>query len=196
MPANLNKAVSMACGEYIANLHDADEFAPSLLEEWEKALDQYPAAGFVFCGIAGWLYPTKFGNGIILHDVPPFTDGRQFFEKYFLHKFSSIVWGTVMARRSAYEKLLPFDGAFGFVSDVDMWMRMCLHYDVAYVRKPLITLDHSPTNETRSGRFSWKWLLRHAYVGPPEEFGLGRVAGGVTFVPQPGVAASPGRDVG
>jgi glycosyltransferase involved in cell wall biosynthesis len=165
MPGNLNAAVRMATGEYVANLHDADEFAPTLLEDWEKALDNHLSAGFVFCGVAGGQYEAKFNDGITiqskgitLHNVSPITAGQEFFERFFLHRFSSIVWGTVMARRSAYDKLLPFDVTFGFVSDVDMWMRMCLYYDVAYVRKPLIILDHSPSKERGSGNFNWGWL--------------------------------------
>ena len=35
---------------------------------------------------------------------------------------------------------------------------MCLYYDVAYVRKPLIILDHAPTKERGSGQFNWTWL--------------------------------------
>lgn len=153
MPRNLNLAVGLATGEYVANLHDGDTFNPAMLEQWERALDTYPSAGFVFCGISGWPHHTEFGNGIILHDVQPFTQGRTFFEKHFLHKFSSIVWGTVMARRMAYDELLPFDPAFSMISDVDMWMRMCLKYDVAYVRKPLIIIDNSPT---KWREFDWK----------------------------------------
>ena len=158
MPGNLNAAVALARGEYVANLHHGDAFAPSLLDEWERALDQYPTAGFVFCGLAGWHVWWKHDPGISVHDVPPFTPGREFFEKYFLHKLSSIVWGTVMARRSAYAKLLPFDPVFEFASDVDMWMRMCLHHDVAYVRRPLIVLDgdHSPAKWGQIGLFNWK----------------------------------------
>lgn len=167
MPGNLNAAVGMAQGEYIANLHDADEFEPSLLEDWEKALDDHPTAGFVFCGVAGGSPETKYNDGItlqsdgiIVHNVAPITAGREFYEKYFLHRLSSIVWGTVMARRSAYNKLLPFDPAFSFISDVDMWMRMCLHFDVAYIRKPLIILDgdHSPAKWGCSGIFNWSAL--------------------------------------
>lgn len=158
MPGNLNAAISLATGEYIANLHDADEFEPTLLEEWEGALDAYPTAGFVFSGVVNRRGVDGATDDITLHDVLPFTPGRVFFEKYYLHRFSSIVWGTVMARRSAYEKLLPFDDAFGFVSDVDMWMRMCQHYDVAYVRKPLIILDHSASQERDSGKYNWGWL--------------------------------------
>jgi hypothetical protein len=88
-----------------------------------------------------------------LHNIKSFTPGREFFEKHLVHKFSSIVWGTVMARSTAYEQLLPFDPAYGFISDVDMWMRMCLEYDVAYVREPLIILDNSPTEERE---FDWQ----------------------------------------
>lgn len=149
MPGNLNTAVSLATGEYVANLHDADEFAPSLLEKWEAALDSYPSAGFVFNGV-------QFVDGdntqTFLHDVATLTPGREFFEKHMLHKFSSIVWGTVMVRRTAYQKLLPFNVKFGFFSDVDMWMRMCLDFDVAYIREPLMYLDESPTSERK---FSW-----------------------------------------
>lgn len=158
MPGNSNVAIGLAQGEYITDLHDADTFDPTLLEKWERALDSHPTACFVFCGIGGWLNPKEAVNGIILHNVQPITPGRQFFEAHFLHKLTSIVWGTVMSRRSAYEKFLPFDAEYGFVSDVDMWMRMCLHYDVVCVREPLIILDHSPSKERSLGRFNWTWL--------------------------------------
>lgn len=145
MPGNLNTVISMASGEYVANLHDGDRFAVDLLEKWEDALDRYPSAGFVF---NGWI-----ASRLFLPDVKPLTPGREFYEKHMLHHLSSIVWGTVMARRRAYETLLPFDARYGFVSDVDMWIRMCLQWDVAYVREPLIILDNSPTKERQ---FSWR----------------------------------------
>lgn len=158
MPGNLNVAIRLTTGAYVANLHDGDHYAPSLLEKWEAALDAYPTAGFVFCGIGGWPDAAASQGGVVLHDVDPFTPGRVFFERNFLHRFSSIVWGTVMARRSAYTKLLPFDPAFGFVSDIDMWMRMCLDHDVAYVREPLLILGHDPSPERTPMVFNWSWL--------------------------------------
>ncbi|MBA7575915.1 hypothetical protein ES708_17751 [subsurface metagenome] len=154
MPGNLNVAVGLSSGKYIANLHDGDEFDPFLLEKWEKMLDYYPTAGFVFNAVA-----TRQSDHspqiLTLHDVDPFTPGREFFKKYMLHKYTSIVWGTVMARSAVYKKLLPFDNKFGFISDVDMWMRICLDHDVAYIKEPLVFLDNTPTQE-RS--FSWDRL--------------------------------------
>jgi glycosyltransferase involved in cell wall biosynthesis len=145
MPGNLNVAVGMATGEYVANLHDGDQYALDLLERWERALDDHPTAGFVFCGVSGWPHRTEHGDGIILHDVESLTRGVEFYQRFFLHRFSSIVWGTVMARARAYAELLPFDPAYQYISDVDMWMRMCERWDVAYVRAPLIHLDFSPS---------------------------------------------------
>ena len=154
MPGNLNNAVRLGTGDYIANLHDADEYAPTMLEDWEQSLNAHGTAGFVFCGFVAYAgTKSKEHRYLQVPDVDPLTPGRQFFEKYFLHRYSSIVWGTVMARRSAYERLLPFDAAFGFISDVDMWMRMCLYFDVAYVQKPLMILDNSATSERK---FSWQ----------------------------------------
>jgi glycosyltransferase involved in cell wall biosynthesis len=153
MPGNLNVAIRRTVGSYVANLHDADTFAPTLLERWESALDANPSAGFVFSGVGGWPHRTRQGGGVILHDVAPLTPGRSFYERHLIHRFSSIVWGTVMARRSAYDLLLPFDEQFGYISDVDMWMRMCFHYDVAYVRGPLILLDHTP--QFRGEKVNW-----------------------------------------
>jgi len=161
MPRNLNLAIGRTVGSYIANLHDADTFAPTLIERWESALDAHPSAGFVFSGVGGWQERTRQGGGVILHDVDPLTPGRSFYERHLRHRFSSIVWGTVMARRGAYDLLLPFDEQFGYISDVDMWMRMCYHFDVAYVREPLILLDHTP--QFRSKNVNWdmvEWAHR------------------------------------
>jgi glycosyltransferase involved in cell wall biosynthesis len=153
MPGNLNAAIQMCTGEYVANLHDADEYAPTLLEDWERSLDRYTSAGFVFCGsVVQRRNGTGFTKHFELYDVDPLTPGRRFYEQHFLHRYSSIVWGTVMGRRNAYDQLLPFNPLYGFVSDVDMWIRMCLAHDVAYVRKPLMRLDASPTSERK---FSW-----------------------------------------
>ncbi len=176
MPGNLNLAISLARGTYIANLHDADEFDPTLLEKWEHALDVYTTAGFVFSGV-GTIPQTGCINRVDLHPVPPFMKGIEFFEKHILHRFSSYVWGTVMARRTAYEELLPFDAKYGPYSDVDMWTRMCINHDVAYVREPLILLDNSPSTWRN---FNWQRIeiirqmqrnnIRRFYANTPERF--------------------------
>ena len=162
MPGNLNKVIRKATGDFVANLHDADEFHPQLLEKWLDALHRHPSAGLVFCGLDA---QTKSGGGshsgrIWIHDLPPCTPGRDFFERVYVGCSSSPIWGTVMVRREVYERHLPFDSRFGMWSDVDMWMRICGTHDIAYVPEPLIILDNT---DTPVRAFHWgKIAVTHA----------------------------------
>ena len=156
MPGNLNAVVGQATGDFVANLHDADQYHPTLLEKWEAALLRYPSAGLVFCG----LDCTSSPGGIIwIHDFPPCTSGREFFHRVYAGSAGSPIWGTVMVRREAYQRHLPFDPQFRNWANVDMWMRFCGTHDIAYVPESLITLDATPT-QVRS--FTWdKFLIIH-----------------------------------
>jgi hypothetical protein len=39
-----------------------------------------------------------------------------------------------------------FDEHFGFIADVEMWLRVASHFDIAYVAEPLITLGERPSS--------------------------------------------------
>jgi glycosyltransferase involved in cell wall biosynthesis len=139
MPANLNRGISAARGEYIANLHDGDLYSPVLLEKWKGVLDQHPTAGFVFnsyehIGPRGYVQQLPYATGVI--------PGHELLERYFFShpRFSSPVWGTAMVRRSVFEQLGSLDSKFKFIADVDMWMRIAEQYDVGYVDEILIRL--------------------------------------------------------
>jgi hypothetical protein len=45
-----------------------------------------------------------------------------------------------MVRRSAYEKYGLYDTDYGFVADVEMWMRLASHGDVVYLRDILMSV--------------------------------------------------------
>ena len=155
MPGNLNEVIAQATGDYVANLHDADIYDPCLLEKWSAALDRYPEAGLVFCRDSRWDNPRFVETWT--PDPPEFLKGVNFFDRYFLGHVDSIIWGTVMVRRSLYERLLPFDSQFRNWADVDMWMRICSISGIAYVPKLLITLDENPTH---GGGFSFQRMKR------------------------------------
>ena len=155
MPGNLNAVIGQATGDYVATLHDADIFHPELLEKWAAALDQQPAAGLVFCRDSRWDNPRFVKNWTPEPDQC--TPGLEFFKRFYLGRIDSIIWGTVMMRRSLYQKLLPFDTAFRNWADVDLWQRACGEAAIAYVPKQLITLDSNPTH---GGGFSFERMRR------------------------------------
>jgi glycosyltransferase involved in cell wall biosynthesis len=133
MPANLNRGIRLARGEYVANLHDGDIYRNDLLEKWSAVLDRYPTAGFVFNQ-----YETV--GRLDSEPLRELTPGHILLEQFFFRRwrFSSPVWGTVMARRRIYEEYGYFDARFGFLADVAMWMRIAESWDVGYVAEPLI----------------------------------------------------------
>lgn len=138
MPGNLNNAISKAIGKYVANLHDGDIYQPQLIQKWKEALDQYPEALFVF---NGYVIETNKGASIryVHPEFKPINTGRVLME-YHVANFSAAPWGTVMTRREAYSKYGMFNGDYGFISDVEMWLRLGTHGPVAYVPEHLITL--------------------------------------------------------
>lgn len=155
MPGNLNAGIERCRGEYIANLHDGDTYVPQLLERWHDALLRCPKAAFVFNAYRA-LGPDGETLNIFREPLMTCNDGTRVLDIYFRSRnFGSPVWGTVMARRTAYESVGPFDARFGFFSDVDMWLRLAGQYDVAYVDEPLIGLAHRtalPRKQIISGR--------------------------------------------
>lgn len=137
MPGNLNAAIQKAKGEYIANLHDGDVYRPDLIAKWKISLDAVPTASFVFNA-----YEVTAVDGTKTISREPF-DGkvpRYYVAQHHFRTITSCVWGTVMARASAYNKAGVFNPAYGFISDVDMWLRLAHDHDVAYVAEPLITI--------------------------------------------------------
>ena len=143
MPGNLNAAISRARGEYIANVHDGDVYRSDLISRWKSALDAVPSAAFAFND-----YESLSSEGSPRVYRMPF-ERKVPGERIALHFFetaTSCVWGTVMARASAYREAGAFDPAFAYISDVDMWLRLSLRWDAAYVPEPLIRLMPRPAD--------------------------------------------------
>lgn len=144
MPGNLNKALSLASGQLIFNLHDGDVYSAELFERGVELIERHPSAGLAF-----WDDVDAWGKKLEVNEL---TGGREFFESYFLPRANSIIWGTALVRSEVYERLLPFDATFNAWADVDMWMRICQCYDIAYLSGgPYVRLlDEGPFR-------AWNW---------------------------------------
>lgn len=145
MPRNLNEGIKAARGDYIANLHDGDLYDPHLLEKWKSALDACPLAAFVFNAYAVVDVVENADHAVQVYreNLATCFPGGHVLEQIFYRRwrFGSPVWGTTMVRRWAYERHGLFSERFGFVADVDMWMRLAEQHHVAYVPEPLIRVS-------------------------------------------------------
>ena len=154
MPGNLNAAIAEARGEYIANLHDDDLYRPDLLAKWIAALKRHPRAAFVFNA-----YEVIDARGRpTLHAlaIPECMAGTEFLRRFFVTQWGSPIFGTVMARRSCYDAVGPFDPRFSMNSDVEMWARLALRFDVAYVAEPLITVTPREPDHILGAHYLWE----------------------------------------
>ena len=85
-------------------------------------------------------------------DIKTLTDGREFFKKHYLGNTYSNIWGTALVRREVYNELMPFDERFGAWADVDIWMRICLGWEIAYLPEIVVELF-----EEEGQLRSWNW---------------------------------------
>lgn len=164
MPGNLNAAIRRSAAPLVANLHDGDLYRDDLLLKWKTALEEEPECAFVFnalefldaCGrrqeSRASSFPKRIERGKLV--------------EYMLDRFDSPVWGTVMARRWAYDRHGLFNSRYSFIADVEMWMRLNLYHPVAHVSEALITL--TPHEADRPYAFV-NWRLERALTSMHEE---------------------------
>jgi glycosyltransferase involved in cell wall biosynthesis len=144
MPGNLNQGIKAARGWLVAVCHDHDLYAADFLTEMVAALDRHPSALFVHCAIE---VIDQDGRGVSTSSGawPEIVRGREWL-RFMLSSFDCPVCALTVVRREAYQRLGLYDPAYGFVSDVEMWMRLSLHGDVAYLRRPLIQVREREEN--------------------------------------------------
>lgn len=136
MPGILNSLIAEARGHYVLVLHDHDLYDSRLVEKMAAVLDANPRAAYVHTAVkaidaAGAVVATYAGNYAAV------TPGLRWLA-HMLSRFDSPVCALTMVPRRVYEQFGLYDPDYGFISDVEMWMRLACGGDVAYISEPLI----------------------------------------------------------
>lgn len=136
MPGNLNAGIRASRGELIAVCHDHDLYEPDFLQEMVAALDAQPGAHYVHCAIHEI---TQDGRLVRTHvgDWNTLTPGHEWL-RFMLSSLNCPVCALTLVRRESHARHGLYDPRWGFISDVELWMRLASVGDVAYVRRPLI----------------------------------------------------------
>lgn len=163
---NWNKCIELSKGKYVYIFHQDDVMLPKNLEQKIKVLDRNQDVGLVYSNV----YRIR-GEGDIISDrwfaeTKPDKDfvipGVDFFRKL-IENDNIICCPSVIVRRECYEKLGGFNPNLPFTADWEMWLRIALFYEVAYISKPLLKYRLHEKNET----FNFKELdeLEQYYLG-------------------------------
>jgi glycosyltransferase involved in cell wall biosynthesis len=148
MPENLNDGIRESRGELIAVCHDHDLFAPRFLEVLVGLLDRHPTALYAHAGIEGVDHDGVPNGWRDVTPWEPLTRGDVWLERM-LKTFGSLVCALTLVRRSAHERHGLYHPAYGFIADVEMWMRLAEAGDVAYSPEPLVRV-----REREDGHFA------------------------------------------
>lgn len=136
MPGNLNAGIADTRGDVIAVCHDHDIYKPRFLRVMYETLRRNPTANFVHCAIE---VISQKGDYVQTHNGrwPELTSGKKWL-RFMLEGLSSPVCALTLVPRQVHERLGLYDPAFGFVADTELWMRLTVEGDVAFVSEPLI----------------------------------------------------------
>jgi glycosyltransferase involved in cell wall biosynthesis len=173
---NLNDGIRASRGELIAVCHDHDLYRPGFLKAMVSALDRYPSALYVHCAseVIGQEGDHRASN---VHGFSELTTGSEWL-KFMLSTPHCPVCALTLVRRSAHEQYGLYNSTHGFVTDVEMWMRLSMYGDVAYVREPYLLLrqrerDHQAN--TNSANITRTLARIHARYVPVAHSGAERV---------------------
>ena len=150
---NWNRSYELSSGRYVSIFHQDDVMAPDNIEQKVRALDENPSVGFVYSNVhqidaqgkllSEWWYfkPEPDENGV--------CPGGDFFETL-LSGPNIVCCPSAMVKRECFERLGGFDPRLPFTADWEMWLRIALHYDVAYLVEPLVKYRRHDGMETRN----------------------------------------------
>jgi glycosyltransferase involved in cell wall biosynthesis len=144
---NQNAAILRARSDYVALVHQGDVYRSDMIEKWTRALVKYPTAALVFNALEQMDQQGKTIR-VCRHPYSPLVRGVDLFDEM-IRRTSSPIFGIVMVRRRCVWDAGPFDPRLPVLADVDMWLRLLLRHDAAYVAELLMrTAPRDPGHPT------------------------------------------------
>lgn len=170
---NFNLCVARARATLVKFLHADDQLYPDCLERMTQVINGEPRVGLVFSprhvivdDPDDSLTATWVGRYGTLHrpfgELAPVSSGRELFQRWIQFGIHDNLIGepsVVLVRRECFEHVGLFDPRLTISTDIEMWLRILLEYDVGFVPEPLSAYRHHQQSITgRARQASAGWL--------------------------------------
>ena len=149
------KAISeVAAGEYIAMHHSDDVWSSDKLEKQVAYLDGHPDIGAVFSDALA------IGeDGLVLDDEHHFYSNifaqpnrtRHEWLRFFFSHGNALCHPSMLIRKHCYEDCGIYRYGFAQIGDMDMWVRLCLKYDIHVLPEKLVSFRVRDNEANTSG---------------------------------------------
>jgi len=171
---NANRSVQLSSAPYVKFLHSDDSLSPSCVERMVDVLSRSERIGLVFARrrieIGDETDPDMVSFRETYQDAQrqfgelgEVNDGREMLTRWLEASFSHNWVGeqsSVMMRRSALQRLGLFNPRVRMLTDVEMWARAMIHFDIGFVDEELSAYRFHAENLTiTQGKMS-RWLDR------------------------------------
>ncbi len=144
-----NNGVKIAKHEFIAFLDADDWWDNHFLEEMALLIEKYPDAGIY----GSSYYKVKNNKNIRAHIGVNnnFTDGYINYFKVYAQTLWMPLWtGAVIIQKKEFEEEKGFKPQLRLGEDFDLWVRIALKHEVAYLNKPLAYYNQDVNSEDRA----------------------------------------------
>lgn len=136
-----NDAYPALRGEYIAVQHSDDVWEPEKLEKQVAFLNLHPDIGAVFSHvkvIGEDSQPLVDDKLVTMHPFHQPNRSRHEWLNHFFYDGNAFCHPSMVIRRACHEKVGLYRYGMIQLFDLDMWVRLCLHYDVYVHQEPLM----------------------------------------------------------
>ncbi len=156
---NIKKVAELAQGQYIVVLLDDDLLKPRALELMTAAFAKNPSVGIVMAPMdlideedrrifprfylvrkMHYRYRFQVGDGLV--------ERARVLKEFLVHDYPCCVPSGLMYRGEAFRRAGGFDIRGGFALDLDLDMRIAVHYDFYYIDEVLSSFRYTPISLT------------------------------------------------
>jgi len=154
MEANVERAIELSTGEYIAVYHGDDVYRPEIISKEVKYLERYLDVAAVFTlGISidiNGKYLEDYSNPQEIQKLEGFSKCYSFIDifKLVLRDYNFLICPTAMVRSNIYKNLETkwTNGKFKTSADLGVWMGILEKYPIGILPERLIYNRHSGVN--------------------------------------------------
>ncbi|HRX00435.1 MAG TPA: glycosyltransferase [Cyclobacteriaceae bacterium] len=169
----LNLGLEIASGEYIAFLASDDYWCLEKLEDQVDFLEKNKNIGMVFSD--AWMFSNEKTKPFLWSTYKSgleklFKNGVQNVDFYGVLLTQPLIPAlTVMIRREVLTQVGCFDRSLAY-EDYDYWLRIAIHYPIAYLHRPLAYYRLHDANVSNNAGFMLKGMMqtigKHFREGP------------------------------
>lgn len=161
LPAARNKAIQSSHSEFLALLDADDVWLPNRLSESVRVLQKRPNAGLAY-GLITYIdaegQPLRTFEGNLRH-----AEGK--IAPYIYMRKVELPCPTITFRRKCIDVVGLFDETMRSTEDRDLWLRIALQYEVAYIPSVLahyrLSANSMSTNTQRMFEAQLQFIRKH-----------------------------------